>query len=168
MKGKFQNRTPGKNDPMIIFVVLIIFGSILAPIGIYRYNLGKASKSWPSTSGKITYSRVESRTGNNHQEYRPSVKYTYNLDSNSYTGKQITSSDVYQRNLSAAKDILKKYPVGAEVTVYYHPGDPTKSLLEPGMIKNVYLLLGAAAFCYFLAVLILISEFRKKKRKKIE
>ncbi|MBC2715123.1 MAG: DUF3592 domain-containing protein [Desulfobacteraceae bacterium] len=152
-----------KSDPAIMIVALLVFGIVFGGLGLYRYNMGKKSISWPAAKGKITYSHAASRRVENSYEYHPSVKYTYSVDRRSYTGKRITASDVYQKTLSGAKDILKKYPVGGEVSVYYDPADPGTSLLETGMKKNVYVLLGGAALCFLFATATIVSELKKKK-----
>ncbi|MBN2040070.1 MAG: hypothetical protein JW864_08525 [Spirochaetes bacterium] len=45
---------------------------------------------------------------------------------------------------------------------YYDPANPDNSVLETGMEKNVYVMLGAAVFCLFLAVVIAVSEIKRK------
>jgi len=151
-----------KSNPAILVVVLLVFGLVLGGFGLYRYTMGKESVSWPMVKGKITYSRAEPKKVKTGHEYRPSVKYAYTVDGTSYKGNRITASDVYQKTLSGAKDILKKYPTGGEVSVYYDPADPARALLETGMKKNVYVLLVAAAACFFFAAAIVVSELKKK------
>lgn len=145
-----------------MIIVLLLFGLVLGGFGLNRYHMGKESQSWPAIRGKITYSHAQSRRVKNSYEYQPSVKYTYFVDKRSHTGKRITASDVYQKTLSGAKDILKKYPVGGEVSVYYDPADPGTSLLETGIKKNVYILLGGAALCFLFATAIIVSELKKQ------
>jgi Protein of unknown function (DUF3592) len=152
-----------KGNPVIMFAVLVVFGLVLGGIGIYRYNLGKRSVSWPAATGVITASRAQpTKTENNRNEYRLSVGYTYAVDGKTYSGTRITASDVYEKTRNAAEEALKKYPIGGEVSVYYDPDDPGSSLLETGMKKNVYALLGGSAFCFLLAAAIVVSEVKKR------
>jgi hypothetical protein len=158
--------TPQKSDrenAVIIIVALLLFGLTLGGFGFYKYSMGKESMAWPSAKGKITYSHAAPHRGDSGQQFLPSVKYTYNVNGKAYTGRRITSSDVYQRNLGSAKDILKKYPIGGEVAVYYDPADPGTSLLEIGIRRNVYVLLGGAALCFFLAGAIAVSAKKKNR-----
>jgi len=151
-----------KGDAAILVGVLLVFGLILGGFGLYRYGIGKKSQTWPEVTGKITYSRAESRRSNDRQQYMPSVKYTYTVEGKSFTGTRITASDAYQKSLTGATDILEEYPVGGEVSVHYDPGDPAVSVLEVGMPGNVYVLLAAGIGCFALAVLIAVSALRQR------
>ena len=90
------------------------------------------------------------------------MKYTYQAAGRSYVGNRISASDTHQKSLSGADKILRKYPAGGQVTVYYNPDEPGVALLEPGMPKNVFVLLACAVACFGLAVLITISAVRQK------
>ena len=155
-------RTPKKGDAAILVSVLLVFALVLGGIGLYRFNTGRKSTSWPNLTGKIVYSRAQPHKVKVGHDYLPSVRYTYTLDGETYTGKGITASDVYQKTLSGAKDILRKYPVGAEVSVSYKPDDPTQSVLETGIRKNVYILLGGSALCLVFAAAIVVSRLKAK------
>ena len=52
--------------------------------------------------------------------------------------------------------IARQYPVGRELTVWYHPDDPDLATLEPGASKEALWAPGAGAafFLFGLAVLI--------------
>jgi hypothetical protein len=154
-----------KSNAIILIIVLLIFGLVLGGFGLYRYNLASESASWPSVQGKITYAHAESRKVKTGHQYLPAVKYSYRVDGKSYRGTRITASDPYQKTLTGAKDILKRYPVGGEVSVYYKPTDPGISLLEAGMLKNVYPLLGGAVACFLLAALITVSAVKKSRKR---
>ena len=154
-----------KSSPVFMIIVLLVFGLIIGGVGLYRYNLGKKSAAWPAVKGKMTYARAVPATVNKKQEYRLSVKYRYTVDGKSYTGERVTASDNYQKTRSLANDVLKKYPVGGEVSVYYNPADPRSSVLKTGINKNVSLPLGIAVVCFLLAVAIIVSELKKKRLK---
>jgi len=162
MNETTQNN-PGntKANALILIAALLIFGLVLGGFGYFRYKVGRDSANWPAVTGKITYSRASYSKGEHGGQYLPSVRYTYLVNGKSYTGTRITSSDMYQKTLSLANDILRDYPVGGEVYVFYNPSDPATSLLEIGIRKNVYILLGAAFFCFFVAIAIGISAIKK-------
>ena len=153
-----------KGNAAILIIALLVFGLVFGGFGLRRYNIGKESGSWPTVKGKVTYSHVDSRRVKNNQEYMASVKYSYSVDGKSYTGSRVTASDVYQKTLGRANDIIKMYPVGGEVSVYYDPADSGTCLLETGIKKNVYLMLGGGLACFFFAGAIIVSELKKKKQ----
>lgn len=156
-----------KSNAAILIAVLLVFGIILGGVGVYRYNIGKESSKWPSVQGKVTYAHAQSRRTNKRNQYLPSVKYSYNVKGQNYKGSGITASDEYQKTLSGANDILRKYPVGGNVSVYYNPEDPAISLLEQGSVKNVFVLLGGAIACFIFAIAILVSALKKGKAERI-
>jgi len=154
-----------KSSPVIMVVVLLAFGLIIGGVGLHRYNLGKKSASWPAVKGKMTFARAVPTTGNTSKEYRLSVKYKYTVDGKSYTGERVTASDNYQKTRSLAMNVLKKYPVGGEVSVYYSPDNPASSVLKTGANKNVSMLLWGGGICFLLALAIIMSELKKKRLK---
>jgi hypothetical protein len=145
-----------------MIAALLVFGLVFGGFGLYRYNLGRASASWPSVKGKITYSHASPHKKKTGHEYMPTVRYTYVVKGKHYTGTRITSSDEYQKTLSGAQNVLRQYPAGGEVAVYYDSSDPARSLLEVGLRKNVYVMLGGALACCLLALLIAVSLFKKR------
>lgn len=151
-----------KKDAAILVCVLIVFGLILGGFGLFRYKIGKQSAEWPSVSGRITYSRAQTTRVDNSTRYTPLVKYTYTIAGRSYVNERISASDMHQKSIYRANDILRKYPAGGQVTVYYNPDDPGIALLETGLPKNVFVLLLSAVACFGLAVLIAISAYKKK------
>ena len=155
------SKSQGSN-PAILIAALLIFGLVLGGFGMYRYNMGRESGSWPVVQGKITYARPEPRRVKSRTQYHPGVRYTYTVNGRSYTGNRITASEIYQKSRSGAEDILRKYPVGGQIPVHYNPADPGVSLLETGLPKNVLVLLGGAAACLFFAGAITVSVLKKR------
>ena len=154
-----------KGDALILFVVLLAFGLILGGVGLYRYNLGRKSASWPVAKGSMTASRPQPvTTENNRNEYRLSVSYKYAVNGKTYTGTRITASDIYEKTRKAAEEALSKYPVGGEVSVYYDPDDPAISLLETGIRENVYALMGASVLSFMFAAAVAVSALRQNSK----
>ena len=151
-----------KSSPVTMVVILLVFGLIFGGFGYYKYNMGKESVSWPTIKGTMMQARAVPKKLEHSNEYQLFVKYTYTVDGKSYTGNHITAFDEYQKTLSRANDVLKKYPVGGEVSVYYDPADPGLSVLETGATKNVSWLLWVGVICFFLATAIIVSEVKKK------
>jgi hypothetical protein len=106
--------------------------------------LGIRSKSWPATEGEIVASEVEkvkpTETGMIINKYRAAVQYTYTVKDVTYTSEVVSFGElaflIFNRGLRSrkgAKQLVAKYPVGSVVQVYYEPGNPNRSLLEPGV-----------------------------------
>ena len=137
MSETFDTSKKASGNPAILVVALLVFGLVFGGFGVYKYSIGKKSVSWPSVKGKISYARVHSSRSNGKQKYMPTVKYSYSVNGKSYAGKRITASDDYKQTRSSAADILKNYPVGSVVPVYYDPTAPETSLLAPGVDRNL-------------------------------
>jgi len=137
------------------------FGLLLGGFGLYKYKTGTESVGWPAVKGRITYSHAQPRKAKTGSEYLPSVRYAYKVNGKSYTGTRISASELYFKSLGRARDRLRNYPVGGEVSVRYEPDNPGNSLLETGLPGNVYGLLGGAVACLFLAGAVTVSAFKK-------
>jgi hypothetical protein len=109
----------------IILPILILGG-----IGYFLYRRSQQStayrqnaQAWPGTSGTVLMSSVQSkRTGNSRSTY-PVVVYQYQRIK---AGEQFLSVRV----AGEAQATVARYPIGATVTVYYDPANPSESALE--------------------------------------
>ncbi len=92
----------------------------------------QAAQAWPSTTGTILASTVESYWSGRHQSMRPVVLYQYEVNGVGYQSQTIKAGDQFMK-IRVSGDVLKttmKYPVGATVTIYYNPANPSESALE--------------------------------------
>ncbi len=94
----------------------------------------KAAQTWQTASAKITRSEIRSkkapdttRRGQKTINY-PAVTYEYIVKGRRYTGDRISLAESIPE--SDIEPTLERYPVGAEVTVYYNPNNPNQSVLE--------------------------------------
>jgi hypothetical protein len=63
------------------------------------------------------------------------VQYSYEVKGERYEGNRITPG--LQWGGTGAEKVIDRYPVGARVTVYYDPKNPSEALLErnpPGYV----------------------------------
>ncbi len=141
-------------------IALLLFAVVFGGFGIYKYNIGKESESWPKVSGEVTSSTLSRTTSDGKTKYAPSVKYNFKVDGADYTGNEISLVTSYSKK-TKADAVLDKYPSGKKVDVYYDPVDPSRSILEPGMTASVYYILAAALACILLFVAVLVSYLKK-------
>lgn len=112
---------------------------ILAGIGFFLYRRNQqssayrqAAQSWSSTRGTVLMSSVQSRhSGKSHSTY-PVVVYQYEVGDKSYQSQMIKAGEQFMnvRVIGQAQATVARYPIGANVTVYYNPANPTESALE--------------------------------------
>ena len=121
----------------------------------------KASESWPTAPGVITRSDVDQLIDDGKTMYAEEISYDFTVENKLYIGNRISSTSGKSRtsSLREVKKNLLKYPVGAEVTVYYDPELPNNSVLQTGadfftyIIKYAPFLLGFFGFLMLLQIL---------------
>lgn len=139
---------------MIVYLLLILgalyFTFIAAPKAIN-------SNDWPQAQGKITSSEIVQRsrthrTGKRITIYSARIHYQYAVDNKSLTNHQLKWAD---RNSSGKveQNMNNKYPVDANVTVFYNPENPSVSVLQKGLslghiLTGLFLLGGIGAMAY--------------------
>ena len=106
-------------------IFLCALGLVLVGFSAWiRYMQQKAS-SWPFVNGQI----VESELRHTIDETSAHIAYEYSV-----TGRRHKSSQVSYSGMSKASSereaLISRYPVGAEVTVYYDPTNPSQAVLE--------------------------------------
>jgi len=133
-------------------VTAIIFFVVFAGVGIgltiYAYGLhgkAKASKNWPPADGTISSSSVSQHKSSSKDSttYHAEVYYKYSVNGTNYSNNQVTFGDYGSGSPGHAQKIVNRYPAGKTVTVYYNPATPEESVLEPGVVWFVRVMLGA-------------------------
>jgi hypothetical protein len=112
---------------------LLLFGLVGAGINGFRVVQGLISRSWPTTGGVITKSRITATTdsdGDTH--YAVEVAYEYVVDDVAYVGDRVSYGGVFLnfRSLSAAEATMSEYPQGRQVVVFYDPTNPQSAVLS--------------------------------------
>ena len=119
---------------MIPGVLLPLSG--LFPVG-QSMVWAHSSPRWPKVIGKITSSRIRKRvtmTDSSDESpwyIEPVVTYKYTLDGVVYHGKRLSFNPAPDEP-TLVKAIVREYPVGKEVRVYYHPQKREVAILRPG------------------------------------
>jgi len=134
---------------LILMLLLFSFvaGPVLAYLG-YRYiRKGQETLAWESTEGSIIRSQthevrstspgsVRSRT------WQPDITYQYHADGETYQGEKIRVFIIHTGSRERARAWTRKYPAGAQVTVFFDPHHPYRSVLEAGVQPGAYLMTG--------------------------
>ncbi len=112
---------------------------ILGGIGYFLYKRNQQStafrqsaQTWPSTTGTILMSSVQSKhTGRSNSIY-PVIVYAYAVNGQSYQSQTVKAGDKFLtvRVMGEAQATVNRYPIGAIVTVYYNPSNPSEAVLE--------------------------------------
>jgi pimeloyl-ACP methyl ester carboxylesterase len=91
----------------------------------------KSDTAWAVVTGVITESRVAER---GDRGFCPQVRYSYVLGSSVFHAGRVRSlpqdASFCTRNLEAANEFVRPYPVGKPVPVHYDPVNPEHATLE--------------------------------------
>lgn len=112
--------------------VVLFVGAIVGEyftVGIFLE--AQAAKGWPTTTGLIKLSEVESEFVGK-RKYSVNLLYTYEVKGRSYESNRVRSRGVSPKSSLDAETVVKNFPAGAKVTVYYQPDDHSQSYLEVG------------------------------------
>jgi hypothetical protein len=116
-----------------------LFGIFLTAMGILSTISGSQQKKWPTSAGQVCSTHIQEK----HEEvisaererarvgYIPVIEYKYTVDGKDHDSTTRSSIDKQYSRLIAQK-IIDRYPIGKSITVYYKPGNPDESVLEPG------------------------------------
>lgn len=139
----------------LVTLLLVAIGGALLIAGFLTARTPGKSQHWPTTAGQILVSTIQYRrkSGGGHSLY-PVVLYTYQVEGQSYQSQRIYFGTLLGG--SALTGISQKYPVGAQVPVYYNPENPAEAVLERTIpVARVLgfagvIMIAAAAATYFM------------------
>ncbi|MEM9157539.1 MAG: DUF3592 domain-containing protein [Verrucomicrobiota bacterium] len=119
-------------------------GIILSTYTIGKYLQAKASLNWPNTVGKILKSEIiESTSGtrSSRRIYKANVDYTYCVNDVFYDNNVVSAFQYSTSIRNQAAQVVRRYPAGKEVEVYYKPAKPEVATLEKGVQRPLGLAL---------------------------
>ena len=139
------------------FMALLLYGGVTMMLGaISQLMASFEAMSWPTASGKVTRSEVQTlsqsvrrrgsdgvRRSSVEEYYKADIEYEFELNGVTHDGNQLTT--LQGGNLATRPSVEKtvaRYPVGQTVTVSYKPDDPDQSVLEPGSWGGFFALAG--------------------------
>jgi len=120
-----------------IALLLGITGAVMVGIlllaTVVKMREVKAAQNWQTTHGKIIRSEVGSqkkRDLDDRERVRsvPAVTYEYTINGKKFTCDRLSLAEIIPE--SEIEATLARYPLGAQVTVYYNPANPREALLE--------------------------------------
>ena len=128
---------------LLLPLLFIVAGGVMSFFGVRQFTQAKASPAWPTVTGVITVAELGKQMGNERDEsttYSADISYDYLVNDRSYVNGAVSFDGVKSSDPSTARRILKRYPVGKQVTVYYNPSDPQDAVLEPGLTAGSWFL----------------------------
>ena len=134
----------------LIAVIFVAVGVFLVSWGRGMLETARASRSWPHVDGTVLESRVDSyvsTTGSGSKKrrttmYQADVRVRYEVEGQVYETNRVSLQDVSSSSAGSVKKIVRRYPKGKRVKVYYDPQAPAVAVLQPGASWVTYVPLG--------------------------
>lgn len=129
----------GGGDAFWIGLIFLPMVALIAVAILSKVVELRRAQSWVPASGRILSARVETRRHQFEGEPEtvknvPAVTYEFIAGGRKVDGSRISIGDEGGLDIEAT---LKRYPPGANVTVYYDPRDPTKCVLERDLTQDL-------------------------------
>jgi hypothetical protein len=157
----------------MVFITIAFVGvaAVLTHMTAARLDMRRLSResgAWPRVRGQVVDTRlVWSASPRAGKTYWPTIHYRYSVGGATFLGERVSFRSSYRR--AEAQDAVSQFPAGSVVSVWYRPGDPRTSVLEPntwrtGLTTVVLVPLTVAAIILALvclATLLLVSKPRR-------
>lgn len=142
----------------LVPLAFVLVGGLIIFLGTRQIMRATASNAWPNVTGVVTVSELGKHVGHDRDDattYSADVSYDYVVNDRVYVNGVVNFGSVHTSDPSTARRVLKRYPVGLQVPVYYNPADPQDAVLEPGLdggswflpiFGSVFLLVGVGIF----------------------
>lgn len=114
----------------VIWTALVLCFDVFVGYGMVKAVL---AQNYPSTTGEVIHSKLERHRGDDGYTYGADIHFTYAVGGQTYTSEEHSYGAWNNSDSSGARKLLRKYPVGETVTVYYNPSDPSDAVLERGV-----------------------------------
>lgn len=136
---------------------LVIVGAAILLLALADALRKGASTDWPTAGGTVIGADLQAAApaGRTPGEelprraaWRALVRYQYSVEGTRHTGVRVSLASAAPATRAEAEAVLRRYPPGTRVQVYYRPEHPTDSVLEPGLPGPPWLsLLLGGLFC---------------------
>ena len=129
----------GNSDYFWIGLIFLPMVALIVVAAATKLIELRQAKSWLPATGCILSAGIETRRHQFEGEPEtvknvPAVKYEFKVGGRTVDGTRISIGDEGALDIEAT---LKRYPAGADVTVYYDPRDPTKCVLERDFTQDL-------------------------------
>ena len=158
-------KSPGIVKSLILGLILTGLGAATVHFwGKPTLDKAKASADWPTAPGTVIKSELDQSGGGGRSKktsYSASVIYRFEVNGEQYEGDEIWAGQYGSDDRSAMQKLIRQYPIGEPVTVYYSPDDPSTAVLQPGAFASSYMPYGIGMGLVVLGGLLLLAPLFK-------
>ncbi|MBN1904758.1 MAG: DUF3592 domain-containing protein [Deltaproteobacteria bacterium] len=151
-----------KPSPKVIMVILAIVGLLCLWTGSTRFISAWNASNWPVVKGKVIESSIEKKWTPDGDIVTPHLSYEYKVEGIGYVSSQITLAQQSFFNDKWSEAIIKKYPAGSYVEVYYDPSSPFEAAIYNGITPVSYTQPIIGLFMLIAAAIIFVRQRKLK------
>lgn len=140
-------------------LLCLVVGTAGAIQGVGQLLEAAHSERWPQSTGSILASSVASG-GSARKWYEARISYRYEVASQVYSGNTISYAGG-TTSQAVAQDLVRAFPVGASVPVFYDPANPSRAYLRPGASWETSLPVAVALAAMLGGILMLLDARRR-------
>ncbi|GEM_PF-4478996 len=131
LAGWISDRIPALPPETVSYLVLLA-GTVTLAIFVNELLVYLSMRRWPEAEGVVIRSETVRMDDGESIMYRPLVQCSYQVDGTGHTTEALHpgSENISSSFESHWRNVMDRYPVGAEVTVTYNPQDHSEAYLR--------------------------------------
>ena len=155
-----RGQLPNPRNASIV-TALALFSAVIALFGFGLKRQAAAADGWAQTKGRVVTSKTEQFVAGvdrisapRRNLLRQRVIYAYTVAGVGYSSDRVSFGARTASSMPGMEQaIVRRYPVGTAVTVYYDPANPSQAVLDRG-VRKLWLVWASAALFAVMAVAI--------------
>lgn len=162
---------------IIVFLVSIALAQFFASLGYREISAFEHVSTWKETQATISAHSIHQiplRSGAKYirrDRWTPVWFYEFKINSEFFRSNSISYSDAkiltYKDSKEKAENILNTHPIGAIVTIYYNPDNPSETIIEKWPLdkekRTTYYFFAIMSFILINSVLVLNKRTKHSK-----
>jgi hypothetical protein len=114
--------------PWIVVWFALGFPGLIAAAMAAKQAEARGASKWTKASGRVIRSRLKNVTRDGKPTMQADIEYEFSIGFNRHRGNRANLAEIVDGD--EAKALVKKYPEGASVPVYYDPAEPSRSVID--------------------------------------
>lgn len=146
------------SNSLIICLVFWFIGLPTLGFGVWQLWREVAPRRWRQAPGTVVSSTIDRRyIANGGYQYIPKVEYEYQVNEQRFRSSRLCPVNYVTGGKEEAKEIRARYPVDSQVTVYFNPRNPGRSVLEFGAMGLSWICIGLGLLASMVGTLPLMA-----------
>ena len=165
-----ETATRWSTESWKLMTIVLIVGSAFVLVGLHllrwsrrQRRVAASAVGWPVVPGHVVESHVSYAVPKTDDSDLLMFLYRFEVDGVPHASRQIDLfSPEHAVGLERAERVVKSYPQGSQVQVYFDPSDPSVSVIEPESSApyRAYRNLGIVMACVGALILSQLTNYR--------